>query len=319
MDESTTSRGTMVLRFLAAPTDVAAGGGTVQAGRVLEWIDKAGFACAVGWSGGYCVTAYVGDVRFGRPIPAGSLIEVHAKLIYTGSTSMHILVSVLSANPRSANYEETTECLLVFVAVDDDGAPRRVPAWVPSTDEERAFHAAAGNRIPIRSEIKAEVARHSYTSAGSGPQMTFRFLTAPTNANWSGKTHGGTVMAWIDETAFACATGWSRKNTAAVYAGGIHFHRPVPVGHILEIEARLLMTGTSSMHIGLRVRSADPKDQVMHLAAQCLSVFVALDDDGRTVPVPPYEPVTEEDKALHRHALRLKELREGMPVLDLTV
>ncbi|WP_294567438.1 acyl-CoA thioesterase [uncultured Arthrobacter sp.] len=311
------SRGTMVLRFLAAPTDVAVGGSTVQAGRVLEWIDKAGFACAVGWSGGYCVTAYVGDVRFTRPIPAGSLIEAHAKLIYTGSTSMHILVSVLSANPRSGRYEEATECLLVFVAVDDAGAPRRVPEWTPSTDEERAFHAAAAERIPIRSEIKKEVARTTYTAAGSGPQMIFRFLTAPTDANWSGKTHGGTVMAWIDETAFACATGWCRQNTAAVYAGGIHFHRPIPVGHLLEIEARLLMTGTSSMHIGLRVRAADPKDQVMHLAAQCLSVFVALDDDGRAVPVPAYTPATDEDEALQRHAQRLKELREGMPVLDL--
>jgi acyl-CoA hydrolase len=36
-------RDSIVLRFLAAPTDVAATGGTVQAGRVLEWIDKAGY------------------------------------------------------------------------------------------------------------------------------------------------------------------------------------------------------------------------------------------------------------------------------------
>ena len=40
------------LRFLAAPTDVADLGGTaVAGGRVLEWIDKAAYACAVGWSG----------------------------------------------------------------------------------------------------------------------------------------------------------------------------------------------------------------------------------------------------------------------------
>ncbi len=49
---------------MAAPTDVAAIGGTALAGgRVLEWIDKAAYACAVGWSGGYCVTAYVGNVN----------------------------------------------------------------------------------------------------------------------------------------------------------------------------------------------------------------------------------------------------------------
>ena len=47
----------ITLRFMAAPTDVAAlGESAVAGGRVLEWIDKAAYACAVGWSGGYGVT-----------------------------------------------------------------------------------------------------------------------------------------------------------------------------------------------------------------------------------------------------------------------
>ena len=41
----------VTLRFLASPTDVLyAGGMGVHGGRVLEWIDKAAYACAVGWS-----------------------------------------------------------------------------------------------------------------------------------------------------------------------------------------------------------------------------------------------------------------------------
>lgn len=56
----------IVLRFPAAPFDITYGG-TVQGGKLLEWIDKAGYACAVGWSARYCVTAYVGDVHFTVP------------------------------------------------------------------------------------------------------------------------------------------------------------------------------------------------------------------------------------------------------------
>ena len=41
---------TVTLRFLAAPTDRGYSG-RVDAGRVLEWIDKAGYAAAVGWAG----------------------------------------------------------------------------------------------------------------------------------------------------------------------------------------------------------------------------------------------------------------------------
>ena len=37
----------IVLRFLAAPMDITYGG-TVHGGKLLEWIDKAGYACATG-------------------------------------------------------------------------------------------------------------------------------------------------------------------------------------------------------------------------------------------------------------------------------
>ena len=52
--------------------------GHVSAGRVLEWIDKAGYACAVAWSGSYSVTAYVGNVSFTRPVQVGDIVEAAA-------------------------------------------------------------------------------------------------------------------------------------------------------------------------------------------------------------------------------------------------
>ena len=76
MDRDTRGR-EQTLRFLAAPTD-AGYLGNVSGGRVLEWIDKAGYACAVGWSARYCVTAYVGNVHFTRPVSIGDLVEATA-------------------------------------------------------------------------------------------------------------------------------------------------------------------------------------------------------------------------------------------------
>ena len=85
----------ITLRFLAAPTD-AGHSGSVSAGRVLEWIDKAGYAAAAGWSGTYCVTAYVGNVRFTRPVEVGDLVEVTARVVLTGRSSMHVTVDVVA-------------------------------------------------------------------------------------------------------------------------------------------------------------------------------------------------------------------------------
>ena len=116
----------ITLRFLAAPTD-AGHSGNVSAGRVMERIDKAGYACAVGWSGKYCVTAYVGNVSFTRPVPVGHLVETRARIVSTGRSSMNVLVTVASGDPRDSGVDQTTECLMVFVAVDDSGRPIAVP------------------------------------------------------------------------------------------------------------------------------------------------------------------------------------------------
>jgi len=89
------------LRFLAEPAHVNFGG-KVHGGAVMKWIDQAGYACAAGWSGSYCVTAYVGGIQFMRPIQVGELVEVRAQVAYTGRTSVHVAIDVHAGDPRGA-------------------------------------------------------------------------------------------------------------------------------------------------------------------------------------------------------------------------
>ncbi len=300
----------IVLRFLAAPTDVAFLDGTaVAGGRVLEWIDKAAYACAVGWSGGYCVTAYVGNVSFTRPINSGELVEVLARLVYTGRTSMHIEVLVSSADPQLGVYNQATSCTVIFVAVGEGGRPVPVQQWEPVTDDDRWRQRIAREKIAVRADVQAAMNEQVYTDDTRAEQATLRFLAAPTDVNWGGKTHGGTVMRWIDEAAYVCATGWSGQRSIAIYSGGIRFYRPILIGHLVEVQARLLYTGRSSMHVSVHVRSGDPKAPDLQLTTHCLSVFVALDDAGRTTKVRPWVPQTDEDRRLDAHAQHLVKLR----------
>jgi acyl-CoA hydrolase len=130
------NRRAVTLRFLAEPTDVNFGG-KVHGGMLMKWIDQAGYACASGWSGSYCVTVYVGGIGFERPVSIGSLVEVRARVVLTGSSSMHIAVDVYSRGLRETDWVRTTHCLIVFVALDESGKPRPVPAWVPESDDDR--------------------------------------------------------------------------------------------------------------------------------------------------------------------------------------
>ena len=298
----------ITLRFLAAPTD-AGYSGNVSGGRVLEWIDKAGYACAVGWAGTYSVTAYVGNVRFSRPVRVGDLVEVTAKLVYTGRSSMHILVTVRSGSVQDRVLTDATQCLMVFVAMGADGRSTPVPPWRPVTDDDREQQASAQRRVGLRAEIEAAMAGQQYTDNGTAPAVVLRFLAAPTDVNWGGKVHGGIVMRWIDEAAHVLASQWtSSPANLAVYAGGVRFYRPLLIGNLVEVEARLLLTRANQMHISVHVRSSAATTSLLELTTHSLIVFAAVEADS-TITTPAWHPISAEDRALEEHALHLIRLR----------
>ncbi|ANS87228.1 putative acyl-CoA thioester hydrolase [Vibrio scophthalmi] len=149
----------ITLRFLAEPSDVNFGG-KVHGGAAMKWIDLAAYACAAGWSGKYCITAYAGGIRFVSPIHVGNLVEVSAKVIYTGSSSMHIAIDVQASDPKELTNRLTTHCIVIMVAVDENGKPSPVPEWVPSSDEDIELRESAIRLMNMRKQIGQEMEAH---------------------------------------------------------------------------------------------------------------------------------------------------------------
>jgi len=131
----------ITLRFLAEPTDVNFGG-KVHGGAVMKWIDQAGYACAVAWSGQYCVTVYVGGIRFHRPVLIGNMVEVSA------------------GDPKEGLYAKTTQCIIAFVAVDDRGTPVEVERWEPESEQDVAFERYAKKLMDLRKDSDKEMSPH---------------------------------------------------------------------------------------------------------------------------------------------------------------
>lgn len=146
------------LRFLAEPTDVNFGG-KVHGGAVMKWIDQAGYACAVGWSGQYCVTVYVGGIHFHRPVLIGNMVEVSAKLIHTGKTSLHVAVEVSAGDPKEGLYTKTTQCVIVFVALDE-GKPVEVTRWEPKSEQDVVLEHYAKRLMELREDTEKEMGSH---------------------------------------------------------------------------------------------------------------------------------------------------------------
>ncbi|QOL26797.1 acyl-CoA thioesterase [Thalassotalea sp. LPB0316] len=142
--------------------------------------------------------------------------------------------------------------------------------------------------------------------------VEFRFLAEPTDVNFGGKVHGGIVMKWIDQASYACAAQWSKRYCVTVSANAIRFIRPVLVGQLISVEARIVHTGKSSMHIYVVVRASDPRGDKPSVTNRCFITFMAVDEAGFPAKVPTFEPATEEDKKLEEVAKHAKEFAKQL-------
>jgi acyl-CoA hydrolase len=128
--------------------------------------------------------------------------------------------------------------------------------------------------------------------------VTLRFLVEPGHLGPGGRVQGGTVMQWIGEAGYACATRWAERPSQLVYTSSIRFRRSVRGDSLVEVKARLAFTGDTNMNIGVEVRSGDLATGRMESVAECLAVYVALGEDGRPLPVSAWSPETPGEMAL---------------------
>jgi acyl-CoA hydrolase len=151
----------LAMRFLAEPSDINFGG-KVHGGVVMKWIDQVGYAAAVGWSGRYSVTVAVGGIRFVAPVRISDLVTVSAKLVHTGTSSMHFSIDVVARDPMEEGAGRLcTHCVIVFVALDAaEGKPTAVPPWVPRDEEDRRLAEYANQVMALSKGIEQAVARY---------------------------------------------------------------------------------------------------------------------------------------------------------------
>jgi acyl-CoA hydrolase len=149
--------------------------------------------------------------------------------------------------------------------------------------------------------------------SGEQRELTFRFLAEPADVNYGGKVHGGVVMKWIDQVGYAAAVGWSGNYSVTVAVGGIRFVSPIRISDLVTVSAKLVYTGTSSMHFAVDVRARDPMGGDNRLCTHCIIVFVALDAvEGKPTPVPSWQPETPEDCKLAEYATKVMELSKNI-------
>ncbi len=120
--------------------------GSVFGGQIMAWVDLCAAICAQRHAGRPCVTAFVDDLHFKRPVRVGQVVRLRAHVTATFRTSMEIEVSVHGEDTLTGEQWPTIECRATFVALSDKRTPTRVPPLLLESAEERAAQAAAEER-----------------------------------------------------------------------------------------------------------------------------------------------------------------------------
>ena len=73
--------GALALEFRADSFDHPTG--LVDAGTVISWIEKAGYAVAASWAGTFVRARYMGHTQFRHPVPVDRRAVVQARVVHT--------------------------------------------------------------------------------------------------------------------------------------------------------------------------------------------------------------------------------------------
>ncbi len=114
------------VRTLAMPADTNPSG-DIFGGWLMAQMDIAGGIAAGDRARGRVATVAVGGMEFHQPVYVGDLVSCYAEVGRVGRTSIAVKVETLARRRRGGETVKVTEGTFVYVALDADGRPRRVP------------------------------------------------------------------------------------------------------------------------------------------------------------------------------------------------
>jgi len=137
-------------------------------------------------------------------------------------------------------------------------------------------------------------------------------LVLPNDANILGNVLGGKVMHLIDICAAIAATRHCRRPVVTASFDQMSFLHPIKVGELVHVKASLNRAFNTSMEIGVKVWSENLLTAERKHTSSAYLTFVALDDNGKPMAVPPFVPSSEEQKRRWENAEMRRQQRLEM-------
>jgi acyl-CoA hydrolase len=286
--------------------------GNLYGGRMMSWIATAGTLAASRFARRAVVLGAMDDLDFLAPIRLGEIVAMDAQVEFVGRSSLEVGVDVYAESPRGGDRRHATSSHLAFIALDDQACPWPVTQQlVPATEAEEAlWREGAARRAARLARLRArrdgaDVIPNARVRHG----VTLSRIVRPEDALTGTLMFAGKLLEMLDEVAAITAVRYCRGATVTASLDTVYFYHPLRVGQIVDFRSALTHVARSSMEVGVRVDSEEPRTGARSHTCTAFLTMVHLDDDGKPSPVPAFTPESQDERRLWDEAERRIEAR----------
>jgi acyl-CoA hydrolase len=134
-------------------------------------------------------------------------------------------------------------------------------------------------------------------------------LVLPNDTNQLGNLLGGRLMHWIDICAAIAAQRHSGRVCVTASVDELNFHYPIKLGEIVTLQASVNRVFRTSMEVGVLVTAFRTGETNGRRANNAYLTFVAVDEIGKPILIPPVIPHSVDEKRRFEEALSRREQR----------
>ncbi|HAB32474.1 MAG TPA: acyl-CoA thioesterase [Cryomorphaceae bacterium] len=134
-------------------------------------------------------------------------------------------------------------------------------------------------------------------------------IVLPNDTNNLNNLFGGQLLSWMDRCAAIAAHRHCRRTVVTATVNHVSFKQAIPQASIVTMEAKVSRAFTSSMEVFIDVFTEDQRGSGERTKCnEAIYTFVAVDQIGNPIEVPPLLPESAEEKQRFDGALRRRQL-----------
>ena len=138
-------------------------------------------------------------------------------------------------------------------------------------------------------------------------------LILPNDTNLLGNVLGGRVMHLMDMCAAMSASKHARTAVVTASVDRLDFLAPIKMGGIMILKSSVNYTGISSMEVGVRIESENPKTGDIYHTSSAYLTFVSLNENGNPKRVDGIKPDNDiEIRRFNEGKIRHEERKERL-------